>query len=60
MAVDILLNNNKSIIEGIYLPSYNNCDEHESAIMMRVGFIESIFAMYEFDINCSFYVSSKF
>ena len=29
-------------------------------IMMSVGFIESIFEIYKFDINCSFYVIGDF
>ena len=59
MAVEVKLGQIKLVIVGVYFPCFVNND-YECDVMMFTGFIESIFDMYQFEMNCSFLLLGDF
>jgi hypothetical protein len=54
MAVEVTIGSKMFVIIGVYFPCYANNDEYEGDVMVCVGFIESILALYQSGVNCTF------
>ena len=60
MAIEVKLGQTKLVIVGMYLSCFVNNNDYERDVMMITGFIESIFEVYQFEMNCSFVLLRDF
>ena len=60
MAIEVVIGKKTFVIVGVYLPCYANNDDYECDKMTCVGFIESVYNVYQNDMNCALIMTGDF
>ena len=60
MAIEVVAGNKSFVIVGVYLPCYANNDDYEYDMMTCVSFIESMYNVYQNNMNCTFIMIGDF